>query len=364
MIHFSHKPLSCHILRALTGFLLISIATLFLIPTTTLAQPQSTDEINCPSEKNTKDNCWIAWSADGQWIATAGGNAIGVDIWETNSGELVRHLETSVHVFAWNPLIEHSNLLMTVTSLDYSIRIWDIETGDEIHSHIFEPLLFDEIDKGNLPNFPDILTSISWNTTTNQIVVCAHLWCGVWDLESDEMVPINETDGYQKPFAAAWSPDDEYLALAGEKVYIYEAGSLKLVHMFDLLHFMNAYRGLQSIDWSPDGKHIITEAVAIPNGIIRLYDVETGDVQIIDSHTSPMNAVAWSPDGAYIASAGGDDFIGYPADNAIRIWNAETFELVREIEYDESIMSISWKPDGSQIAAVDADGVVYFVDIE
>lgn len=325
------------------------------------------NDMKCEMKENPSPSypCWIAWSTNGQWIATWNKQLPFIDIWEAYTGEHFMRLETHADVIAWYPDIKKANLVATVTTFDYQIHIWNVETGEEIQLYNYEDIWLAAFNEGELASLPDRLTTISWNAISSQVIVGSTSWIGVWDTVHDELYTLEQPASEQPPFTASWSPDGEYLALAGTRVSIYEAAPLRKVKDFSSQHyFMNAYRGLQSIDWSPDGRYIITDGISVPNAVIRVFEVETGNLTTIDSHTSPINAVAWSPTGGFIASAGGDDFLGYPADNAIRIWDAQTYDLVNEIEYEEPITSISWKPDGTQLAAVDSNGVVYILDIE
>lgn len=78
-----------------------------------------------------------------------------------------------------------------------------------------------------------------------------------------------------------------------------------------------------------------------------------------------VNAVAWSPDGKFLAAA--DD------SGAVRIWSAETLELLdvlqapdaprrREGSFAEGAVDVAWSPDGSRLAAATVFGGVVVWD--
>jgi WD40 repeat protein len=69
-----------------------------------------------------------------------------------------------------------------------------------------------------------------------------------------------------------------------------------------------------------------------------------------NGHTRPVKAVAWSPDGRYIAS-GGDDA-------TLQVWEAFTGKRVATYgEHTSWIRSLAWSPGGEYIAAASNDTV-------
>lgn len=60
--------------------------------------------------------------------------------------------------------------------------------------------------------------------------------------------------------------------------------------------------------------------------------------------TAPINTVAWSADGSYIASGG--------QDHTVRVWNAETGnEIYVYTGHAASIKALGWAPDSKRIAS-------------
>ena len=72
----------------------------------------------------------------------------------------------------------------------------------------------------------------------------------------------------------------------------------------------------------------------------------------IPAHEAPVYALAFSPDGTKLASAG--------ADQSIAIWNTETWTLSLRIKSDSAaIHALSFSPDGSILAAGSDNGTVH-----
>ena len=79
-------------------------------------------------------------------------------------------------------------------------------------------------------------------------------------------------------------------------------------------------------------------------------------------HSEPINSVAFSPDGQFIASCSG---VGYGRDNSVRVWNAETGEQLWQLNVDAGaggVQSVSFSPSGDMVAAGCYNGKIHFMD--
>ena len=102
-----------------------------------------------------------------------------------------------------------------------------------------------------------------------------------------------------------------------------------------------------NIAFSPDGTRL---AVSSAIGI-WIYDARPGkekELDLIASHTQPIQSIAYSPDAITIASGG--------SDGTVKLWNAVTGELQKTLKgHAGAIYSIAYSPDGKTLATGSRD---------
>lgn len=87
--------------------------------------------------------------------------------------------------------------------------------------------------------------------------------------------------------------------------------------------------------------------------MVRVWDVYSRKTLVTyTGHTAPVNAIAWSADGQFIASAG--------YDKTVQIWNV--FTGVHGLTYGghtKYVSDVCWSPDNKYIASSSADKTVH-----
>ncbi|MCZ6688946.1 MAG: hypothetical protein O7H41_05025 [Planctomycetota bacterium] len=105
-----------------------------------------------------------------------------------------------------------------------------------------------------------------------------------------------------------------------------------------------------SLDYSSDGSTI---ASGSRDGTVRIWDVLTGrELQRLELGVQ-ANSVTFSPDGKQIAAGGGADWVNRGSKrNAVRLWSVETGKRSRRFRGDSGpTQSIAFSPDGATISA-------------
>lgn len=135
----------------------------------------------------------------------------------------------------------------------------------------------------------------------------------IWNASSGLVRKLNGPTNFIRPIR--WSPNGKYIAAAcyDRKAYVWEASTGRLVH---------AYTGhktiLTGLAWSPDSKQLVTSD---DSAQVQIWEATTGRRFLTytgHQQNGLVLAVAWSPDGARIASSAG----GAGSDAIVKVWNA------------------------------------------
>ena len=145
----------------------------------------------------------------------------------------------------------------------------------------------------------------------------------------------------------AFAPDGQHILSAGRRVRLWRVSDGRLVRTFNA--------GAETVAFSPDGRRFVADSRRTDN-VLRLRDIDTGNVvRSFRGHTSIILSVAFSSDGALIAS-GSDD-------GSIRLWDANSGALLRTLSGSRArVVSVAFSPDARLIVSGSLDGAVRLWD--
>ncbi len=111
---------------------------------------------------------------------------------------------------------------------------------------------------------------------------------------------------------------------------------------------------VRALAFSPDGAWL---ASAGGEGEVRVWNVAEGTcLRTIVAHKDGVDAIAFATDGLWILSGGND--------KTVKLWNRNTGECAHTFEgHDERVLGLAIAGDGKRFASTDAGGAVWLWDL-
>jgi len=228
--------------------------------------------------------------------------------------------------------------LLVTASDDGSVRVWDVLTGQLRHRLEAGARVLDlrlspdgKIVVGLPLEFDNPGTIHVWDVAAGTLL---------WKFEHPSTVT-----------GAVVSPDGSALATAGGDA---------LVRIFDVSNGRERLRlshesGVSALDYSPNGQRLLT---GTQDGVTRVWDLATSrelwhraaiPTPAAFPRANPtVNAVAFSPDGAY-AAIGGWDFHAW-------VVRADDGTEVAQTSHTRTVTDVQFSPDGRYLAVQSDDG--------
>ncbi|KAH8397189.1 hypothetical protein KR215_010295 [Drosophila sulfurigaster] len=225
------------------------------------------------------------------------------------------------------------------------IRIWDTVNKEHLLKNEFQPI-------------GGPIKDISWSPDNQRIVVVGegrerfgHVFM------SETGTSVGEISGQSKPINSAdFRPARPFRIVTGNEdntIGIFEGPPFK----FKMTKQEHS-RFVQAVRYSPDGKYFASAGF---DGKVFLYDGTSSD--LIGEFGSPAHkggvyAVAWKPDSTQLLTCSGD--------KTCRLWQVDTRELVTEFvmgtNLDDQQVSCLWQ--GEHLITVSLSGVITYLNVE
>jgi WD40 repeat protein len=256
----------------------------------------------------------VAYSADGRWLASAGGEPGQrgeVKLWDTATGRLLRTLppehEKAINKVVFSP----DGTLLATASDDETVRLWDPETGEA---------------RAVLRGHTNHVTSV------------------------------------------AFAPDGSRLISVGDDRVVIRWDITKQHPPRRLQTLREHTAWVTCVAYSPQGDVFATGSL---DETVRLWDAHTGQVlHVLRGHQGEVTSVAFGPSGKVLVSGGGPDY----REGQVKLWDVAGGKLLRtHFGLSDRILDVAVgarklaAPGGGnrnrlQVAAVSGDGKVFLWD--
>ena len=329
----------------------------------------------------------VAFSPDGLRLATASSDGM-VKVWDLGNGyELLNYdgHKDKVRCLAWS----NDGKFIVSAGMEKNIKIWDATTGKDKHSipavgdfvssvalskdgkhafvgqHAVTPplngIFVYETATGKLVrdvrDFTNRVGTLSLNGEGN-ILAAGDDNGSVRLFQYPSFVDNVNQPAYwtqQDPTGATYhlgfSPDGKTLVRVGPLgVKLYTTPLPGAPFVVGAPRITLTANGARCAVYSKDGKTIFTGGF---DGNIQFWDPEAGQKagEYKNAHSSPVNALTFSPEGNRLASCSGDF--------TIRLWDFDVVLQSRDFEgHDGPVWTAAFSPDGTKIVSASGDRTV------
>ena len=245
-----------------------------------------------------------------------------------------------------------------------------IPTADEQDLRQFEWYALRELLKKSLPlrrlELPDYLRGIAFSPASGELAVV---------LGSDHSVAVIDPvtgsimNRYEQAGSAWWrkefisySPDGSSLAYQPPNARVVRVRNLETNRVQDL-----ACSGgdVYSAEFSPDGRSL---ASGTAEGVVQIWNLETGSNEVLDRRGAVVSGLAYAPDGKLLAVSCRDRLTfnesatDGTAHRRVKVYDLSSGEVRCEIDHDELVEAVAFSPDGRFLAIGGGDGVLKVYD--
>ena len=274
----------------------------------------------------------IAFSPDGNQLLSAAGAT--VTIWDAWAGQALRTLNLVGHTGQiLDVAFSPDGTRLATGSLDRRAIVWDAVTG--------QPLL-------TLAGHNGAVGGVAFSPDSSRLATAsddgtARIWNIALSREwFTQPLPTGSSG------RVAMSPDGKLLAMG--------VGADGLAETWDAatgqaLRTLTNTAAVQAVAFNPSGARLATAG----QGEIRIWDTATGQVlRSLPGPAGAINDIAFSHDGNRLVTAG--------VDGTAQIWNAVSAQPLLTLTNTTPLLAVAFSPDDKRLAIAAADGTTRISD--
>ncbi|MCB0212012.1 MAG: WD40 repeat domain-containing protein [Anaerolineae bacterium] len=294
----------------------------------------------------------LAFSPDSQTLAVGAGNprAKGsLTLWHLPEMQLSHTLAAEHDNPIWSVAFSPDGQILATGNQNNHIQLWDVQSGELLDSWQQPTNSSDpkSVGKGAL--------AVAFSPDGQHLASAGVDTVWLWDVTDGSLlltIPNRESE-------VTFSPDGQLLATRSQE------GQIELWSVAEgqvVTAIADADPGMCPLVFSPNGQLIVS---CQRRGSIQLFQLPEGQAAgSLAGHSGGTTRVAFNPDGTILASSGVDDQSGGGENvqpvSAPRLWQLDTGQSVQSFQSSTGfIRALAFSPDGQWLASGGTDSMVY-----